>query len=52
MQTDYPFDWAGLERVTSNDGVKAKPALTAFRRTAMTLQHCRRKRGRADRCAS
>lgn len=50
-QDDYPFDWAGLLRVTS-DGVKGKPALTAFRRTAMALQHCRTKRGRADRCAS
>jgi hypothetical protein len=51
MQDDYPFDWAGLERVTSNGSLKAKPALRAFRRTAMVLQRCRKKRGRADRCA-
>ena len=49
-QDDYPFDWAGLLRVTSG-GAKAKPALAAYRRTAMALQHCRRKSGRADRCA-
>jgi hypothetical protein len=52
MQDDYPFDWAGLERVSSSGTVKGKPALTAFRRTAMALEHCRRKSGRADRCAS
>jgi hypothetical protein len=51
VQGDYPFDWAGLLRVTSG-GVKPKPALAAFRRTAMALEHCRRKSGRADRCAS
>ncbi|MEA2421538.1 MAG: polysaccharide biosynthesis protein PslG [Thermoleophilaceae bacterium] len=50
-QRDYPFDWAGLLRVTSG-GVKAKPALGAFRRTTLALEHCRTKRGRADRCAS
>jgi hypothetical protein len=51
QQSDYPFDWAGLLRVTSG-GVKAKPALGAFRRVALRLEHCRTKRGRADRCAS
>jgi hypothetical protein len=50
-QDDYPFDWAGLLRITSG-GVKAKPALAAFRRTALALQRCRSKRERADRCAS
>jgi hypothetical protein len=50
-QRDYPFDWAGLARVTSK-GVKAKPALTAYRRIALRLEHCRSKRRRADRCAS
>jgi hypothetical protein len=51
QQGDYPFDWAGLLRIAPG-GVKAKPALGAFRRTAMALQRCRSKRGRADRCAS
>ncbi len=52
MQDDYPFDWAGLERVNADGTITAKPALRAFRRTAMALQHCHKKRGRADRCAS
>jgi hypothetical protein len=51
-QHDYPFDWAGLSRVTNGGAVTGKPALTAFRRIALKLQHCRKKRGRADRCAS
>jgi hypothetical protein len=51
VQHDYPFDWAGLSRVTSK-GVKRKPAYTAFRRTALRLEHCRSKRARADRCSS
>jgi len=49
-QRDYPFDWAGLFRI--RDGkLTAKPALKAFRQTAMSLQRCRAKKGRADRCA-
>lgn len=51
-QHDYPFDWAGLSRVTSNGKVKHKPAWTAYKRIALSLEHCRSKRGRADRCAS
>ncbi|MEA2421539.1 MAG: polysaccharide biosynthesis protein PslG [Thermoleophilaceae bacterium] len=47
----YPFDWAGLSRLKQNK-VKAKPALKAFRRTALRLEGCRTKRRRADRCAS
>jgi hypothetical protein len=50
-QHDYPFDWAGLSRVTSK-GVRAKPAFTAFRRVALKLERCRTKRGRADRCST
>jgi hypothetical protein len=50
MQTDYPFDWAGLERLTSS-GIEAKPALAAFRRVALQLEGCRIKSDRADRCA-
>jgi Glycosyl hydrolase catalytic core len=50
QQRDYPFDWAGLFRI-KNGKVTAKPALKAFRQTAMSLQRCRAKKGRADRCA-
>ena len=49
-QRDYPFDWAGLFRIR-NGKLTAKPALKAFRQTAMSLQRCRAKKGRADRCA-
>jgi hypothetical protein len=52
QQDDYPFDWAGLLRIDSAGTVKAKPALKAYRSTAMALEHCRSKRDRADRCAS
>jgi hypothetical protein len=49
-QSRYPFDYAGLFRF--RDGKQtAKPALKAYRRTALALQRCRAKRGRADRCA-
>jgi hypothetical protein len=51
-QTDYPFDWAGLSKVMSDGSVRAKPALRAYKRTALALQRCRAKRDRADRCAS
>jgi hypothetical protein len=50
MQDDYPFDWAGLSRVTSGGDVRNKPALTAFRKIALKLEHCKKKRSRADRC--
>jgi hypothetical protein len=46
----YTFDWAGLLRYR-NGKLTAKPALKAFRQTALTLQRCRAKKGRADRCA-
>lgn len=49
-QDDYPFDWAGLLHIRSGE-ITAKPALKAFRRTALALEHCKRKSGRADRCA-
>ena len=50
QKRDYPFDWAGLYRI--RDGkLTAKPALKAYRQTALALQHCRAKKGRADRCA-
>jgi hypothetical protein len=47
---DYPFDWAGLYRYW-NGKQTAKPALKAYRQTALALQRCRAKKGRADRCA-
>ena len=50
MQDDYPFDWAGLSRITSGGDVRSKPALTAYRKIALKLEHCKRKRSRADRC--
>jgi hypothetical protein len=46
----YPFDWAGLVRLKGRT-VSEKPAFKAFRRTALRLEGCRSKRGRADRCA-
>ena len=51
-QRDYPFDWAGLLKVQKDGTVTKKPALTAFRKIALKLEHCRKKRGRADRCAA
>jgi hypothetical protein len=51
QQGDYPFDWAGLSRVSGAKVVR-KPAFRAYRRVALGLEHCRTKRGRADRCAS
>jgi hypothetical protein len=47
---DYPFDYAGLLRLR-NGKLTAKPALKAYRQTALTLERCRAKKGRADRCA-
>jgi hypothetical protein len=49
-QRDYPFDWAGLSKIV-NGKIKGKPALTAYKRTALDLQRCRSKKARADRCA-
>jgi hypothetical protein len=48
---DYPFDYAGLLR-DRNGKLTAKPALKAYRQTALTLERCRAKKGRADRCAA
>jgi hypothetical protein len=50
MADDYPFDWAGLSRITSGGDVRAKPALKAFRTIALKLEHCKKKTTRADRC--
>jgi hypothetical protein len=50
MQDDYPFDWAGLSRVTEGGDIRAKPALAAFRKIALALEHCKKKTARADRC--
>jgi hypothetical protein len=46
---DYPFDYAGLRRLGSA-GVRSKPALRAYRRTALRLEGCRAKGGTASRC--
>ncbi len=51
IQNDYPFDYAGLSADTTK-GIKRKPALAAFRRTALRLERCRSKSARADRCSS
>ena len=48
---DYPFDYAGLSADTTK-GIKRKPAFSAFRRTALRLEHCKAKQTRADRCSS
>jgi hypothetical protein len=50
IQDDYPFDWAGLSRITSGGDVRSKPALTAYRKIALKLEHCKKKSSRADRC--
>jgi hypothetical protein len=47
---NYPFDYAGLSRLDGGSVVR-KPAFRAFRATALRLVGCRRKAGRADRCA-
>jgi hypothetical protein len=46
----YPFDYAGLRRLEP-DRVVSKPAFSAYRRTALALQGCKRKSARADRCS-
>jgi hypothetical protein len=51
MQDDYPFDWAGLSRITSGGDIRAKPALAAYSKVTLALEHCKKKSGRADRCA-
>jgi hypothetical protein len=50
-QRDYPFDWAGLSKIVKGK-IKGKPALSAYKKTALALQRCRSKKARADRCAS
>lgn len=49
---NYPFDYAGLSRLETDGSVTRKPAFPAMRKTALRLQRCKSKRGRADRCAS
>jgi hypothetical protein len=46
---DYPFDYAGLRRLHPGR-VRSKPAMRAFRRTALRLEGCVAKRGTATRC--
>jgi polysaccharide biosynthesis protein PslG len=47
---DAPFDYAGLNRI-ERGGVVRKPGFYALRAAALRLVGCRRKAGRADRCA-
>jgi len=45
----YGYNYTGLRR-QSGGGVASKPALTAFKRTALKLEACRRKAKLATRC--
>ncbi len=45
------FSFAGLVRLTPFSQVIAKPALGAFRRGVLALEHCARKSSNARRCA-
>ena len=45
----YPFDYAGLRRLEPTR-VRSKPALRAYRRTALSLEGCRTKGRIATRC--
>jgi hypothetical protein len=44
------FAFSGLLRYTTSGQVKSKPALSAFRRGALTLEGCRAKGATASRC--
>lgn len=47
---DYPFDYAGL-RTTAGGGMpRDKPALAAYRKTALRLERCRAKGATIKRC--
>jgi hypothetical protein len=46
---DYPFDYAGL-RTTGGGTARDKPALAAYRRTALKLEGCARKGATIARC--
>ena len=48
--TDAPFDYAGLQRLMPNGTLVQKPAFTAFTRTALKLEGCRRKTSTAASC--
>ncbi len=50
IRNGLAFDFAGLLRYSSGKLV-AKPALAAFRRTALALESCRQKASIATRCA-
>jgi hypothetical protein len=54
MSTDssagYSFDYAGLRRLRGPGPAESKPALAAYRQTALELSGCLRKLLRADRC--
>jgi hypothetical protein len=46
----YAFDYAGLRRLRGAGPAVSKPALGAYKKTALEMSGCRRKRLRADRC--
>jgi hypothetical protein len=46
---EYPFDYAGLRKITP-DGIRSKPALAEYRKAALRLEGCERKRATARRC--
>ena len=44
------FDYAGLLRFTPDGKITEKPALNAFHRSALALEHCRKKGTKATTC--
>jgi polysaccharide biosynthesis protein PslG len=49
IHPSYPFDYSGLRRLRA-PGMRSKPALRAYRRTALALEGCAAKRAVATRC--
>ena len=55
MGIEYPnapaFNFAGLLKFVRKSGkIQAKPALAAFKRGALAIEHCRKKGAVATRC--
>jgi hypothetical protein len=50
--SDSIWPYSGLRHFESAGAIASKPALSAFRRTALRLEDCRRKAPTAGRCAS
>ena len=49
IHPSYPFDYTGLRRL-QRTSMRSKPALRAYRRTALALEGCAAKRAIATRC--